>query len=110
MLIFLLRMGARIRKTVINLVFEHHIPSSHWHEKFKIYIPDESEKSKLEQVTYTNILRLKQRVVRKLIEQNLLKLKDSTTDDDQKSFQMVHFELKQVEYEIAGELGNVILK
>jgi DNA primase len=99
-----------VRKEVIDLVHEKYEPSSHWHEKYKIYVPVESEETKLQQVAYTNILRLKQRVIRKLVQENLLRLENAKTEHDQTEAQMVHQELKAAENEIAKELGNVILK
>ena len=108
---FFIKNGSQeVRKEVINLVHEKYEPSSHWLEKFKIYVPIESEDSKLERVAYTNILRLKQRVVRKLVEENLVKLERAQTEPAQTEAQKVHQELKSAENEIAKELGNVILK
>jgi len=102
--------STEVRKIVIDLVYEQHKPSTHWKDKFKIYIPEESEKGKLEQVAYTNILRLKQRVVRKLINENLNRLKETGDENEQVEFQQVHTELKTIEHDLARELGNVILK
>lgn len=99
-----------VRKMVIDLVHERHQVSTLWHDKYKIRIPLETESDKLEQVAYTNVLRLKQRVVRKLIEGNLEKLKEARTNDEQDQMQQIHQELKLTELEIADRLGNVILK
>lgn len=99
-----------VRKQVIDLVHQKYEPSSHWHERFKIAIPLESETSKLENVAFTNVLRLKQRVVRKLIEENMVKLEQASTVEEQTASQQVHQELKSVENELAKALGNVILK
>ena len=99
-----------VRKVVIDLVHEKYEPSSLWFDKFKIYVPNESEDDKLERVAYTNVLRLKQRVVRKLVEENLAKLETAQNEADQTEAQLVHQELKAAENEIAKELGNVILK
>jgi DNA primase len=99
-----------VRKVVIDLVHERHQVSALWQDKYKIRIPSEKEAVKLEHVAYTNILRLKQRVVRKLIEGNLEKLKEAQTIDEQSEIQQIHHELKLTEKEIAERLGNVILK
>lgn len=100
----------QVRKEVIDLVHQKHEPSNLWHDRFKIYVPNEAEVSKLERVAYTNILRLKQRVVRKLIEENLAKLENAQEVEVQNESIQVHKELKKVENEIAKALGNVILK
>lgn len=99
-----------VRKVVIDITHERHHVSNHWNDKYKIRIPSETESYKLEHSAYTNILRLKQRVVRKLIEENLDKLKLAESDDEQSEYQQMHHELKLTEKEIADQLGNVILK
>lgn len=99
-----------VRKLVIDIVHNRHHVSTHWVDKYKIHVPLEDEKSRLGKVAYTNILRLKQRVVRKIIEENLEKLKNSHSADEQLELQQIHHELKQTEREIADRLGNVIIK
>ena len=99
-----------VRKLVIDITHERHHVSSLWKDKFKIRIPSETEASKLEHSAFTNIMRLKQRVVRKLIEENLDKLKEAQTVEEESEYQQMHHELKLTEKEIADQLGNVILK
>ena len=99
-----------VRKAVIDIIYDRHQISTHWNDKYKIRIPQETEASKLEQVAFTNVLRLKQRVVRKLIDDNLERLKTAQAHSDQEEIQQIHHELKQTEKEIANRLGNVILK
>jgi DNA primase len=99
-----------VRKVVIDLVHDRHQISALWQNKYKIRVPAEGESGNLEHVAYTNILRLKQRVVRKIIEGNLEKLKEATTAQEENEFQQLHHELKLTEKEIAERLGNVILK
>lgn len=102
--------SADIRKAVIDIVHERHHISSQWNDKYKIKIPIENEAIMLEQVAYTNVLRLKQRVVRKLIEDNLEKFKEKLSEQEEEEVQQIHQELKFTEQEIASRLGNVILK
>ncbi|MCZ6520814.1 MAG: DNA primase [Bacteroidetes bacterium] len=83
---------------------ERYQVSSNWQKKFNIYVPEEQEI--LKQVTFTNILRLKFRVIRKLIKQNLQDLKNAPLDKQQK-FQKIHANLKKSEMEFAKLLGNV---
>jgi DNA primase len=99
-----------VRKFVIDLIHERHHASNLWGDKFRIHIPVEDEKIRLEQVAYSNVLRLKQRLVRKLIEENLAKLKESKGMEEQEEIQQIHHELKMTEKEIAERLGNVIFK
>lgn len=99
-----------VRKAVIDLTHNRHLISTHWKDKYKIAIPLEDDGSKLQNVAFTNIMRLKQRVIRKMIEDNLEKLKISENESEIHEFQQMHHELKQAEKEIANHLGNVILK
>ncbi len=83
---------------------ERYQVSSNWQKQFHIYVPEEKEI--LKQVTFTNVLRLKFRVIRKLIKQNLQDLKNAPLNQQQK-FQKIHANLKKSEIEFAKLLGNV---
>ena len=98
-----------VRKTVIDIISEKKELSPQWTDKHKIIIPDESDKDHLERTALTNILRLKQRVVRKMLEDNIDRLKASKSEEEQTEIQQIHAELKETEKEIALQLGNVIL-
>lgn len=102
--------SADVRKTVIDIISGKRDVSPKWTDKFKIFIPNENDKDHLERTALTNILRLKQRVVRKMLEDNIERLKAATDESDQTEIQQIHAELKRTEAEIAGQLGNVILK
>ncbi len=97
------------RKAVIDIISKKKDISSNWKEKYKIFVPDESDKDHLERTALTNILRLKQRVVRKMLEDNMEHLKTAKNEDEQTKAQQIHAELKNTEAEIAALLGNVIL-
>lgn len=99
-----------VRKFVIDLIHEQHHVSALWSEKHRIQIPIENEKERLEQVAYLSLHRLKQRLVRKLIEENLERLKSAANSEEEAEIQQIHHELKMTEKEIAYRLGNVILK
>jgi len=99
-----------VRKAVIDIVHTRHQISNNWLDKYKIAIPVESDSYRLQKVVYSNIMRLKQRVVRKLLADNLEKIKAAADTAEQAELQMVHRALKQAEKEIAAHLGNVILK
>lgn len=99
-----------VRKTVIDIISQKKDISPKWTEKHKIFIPDESDKDHLERTALTNILRLKQRVVRKMLEDNIDRLKGAKSEEEQIEIQQIHAELKRTETEIASQLGNVILK
>ncbi|MCF6360957.1 MAG: DNA primase [Cyclobacteriaceae bacterium] len=99
-----------VRRTVIDIISKKRDISSKWKDKHKIFVPEESEKSHLERTALTNILRLKQRVVRKMLEDNIERLKSVSNETEQTEIQQIHSELKKTETEIASLLGNVILK
>ncbi len=102
--------SAEVRKTVIDIISKKRDVSSKWSDKYKIFIPNESDKLHLERTALTNILRLKQRVVRRMLEDNIERLKTAKNEDEQTEVQQIHAELKKTETEIAALLGNVILK
>jgi len=102
--------SAEVRRTVIDIISKKRDISSKWKDKYKIFIPNEKEKDHLERTALTNILRLKQRVVRRMLEDNMERLKSARSDNEQTEIQQIHAELKNTEAEIASLLGNVILK
>ena len=61
-------------------------------------------------MAYTNILRLKFRVIQKLIEENLTSMKGATSDEDLDNYFTIHEQLKGAEKEIASILGIVVSK
>ena len=69
--------------------------------------PVPKERENLKTVVFTNILRLKFRVIRNLIGQNMKDLKIAGTNEEQHKHQKIHDELKKSEMEIAKLLGNV---
>ena len=99
-----------VRKFVIDITHDRHHASNLWNDRYRIQVPGEGEKDRLEGTAYSNVLRLKQRVVRKLIEENLEKLKFAKSSSEQEQIQRIHHELKMTEKEIALRLGNVIIK
>ena len=94
-----------IRQEVINLITDKYELSSNWEDLFHIHVPTETEI--LKDVVFTNILRLKFRVIRNLIGQNMKDLKVADSNEDQHKHQKIHDELKRSEMEIAKLLGNV---
>ena len=75
-------------------------------DKYRIHVPQELEL--LGNAAITNVLRLKLRVVRKLIEENKIKLKDEQNEAEQQKLLKIHQELKKSEMEIAKPLGNIL--
>ncbi|WP_370087897.1 DNA primase [Ekhidna sp.] len=98
---------AQVRKTVIDLSADKYEISENWSEKYKIHVPRETEF--LRDVTYTNVLRLKFRIVQQLIQEETEKLKHTTNEAEVDELLDDINELKMVSVEIAKILGNVLV-
>lgn len=106
---YLLQNGSEaIRKEVVGLMTSKYEISENWEKKFHIYVPKEQDQ--LKDLTYTNILRLKFRIVQHLIEEENKKLKNENVEDDIDILLDQINELKKIEMSIAKMLGNVTVK
>jgi DNA primase len=104
---YLLEHGSNnVKKEAISLITSRREISPNWHDKFKIHIPHENEQ--LEAVVYTNVARLKFRVIQKLITENLAKMKSAESEEEQDKMFRIHGELKKSEVELAKVLGIVV--
>ncbi len=104
---YLLSSGdAEFRKVAVDLMAERYELSPKWEDKYKIMVP--REKDVLKNATYTNILRLKFRIVQKLIDNNLEKLKQAREDEEVNELLMVQSNLKKYEMSISDVLGIVV--
>jgi DNA primase len=97
-----------VKNTVADLTTNRYETSKHWGDKYHIYIT--TEKEILQNVAYTNILRLKFRLIQRLIEENLAQMKQATTEVDLEKYFTIHEQLKGAEKEIASILGIVVSK
>ena len=100
-------MGA-VKSTVADLTTNRYETSKHWSDKYHIYFSHEKEV--IHDVAYTNILRLKFRVIQRLMEDNLGQMKQATNDDDLEKYFTIHEQLKGAEKELATVLGIVVPK
>jgi DNA primase len=96
-----------VKRIVADLTTPRYETSKYWSEKFHIYFPHEKEI--IQNVAYTNVLRLKFRLIQKLMDNNLTQMKQAKEDDLEKYF-TIHEQLKGAEKEIATILGIVISK
>lgn len=94
-----------IKEDVIDLSANKYEISRQWKDKFNIHVSDEIDS--LKKNTYTNILRLKFRLIRKMIKDNMQNLSKSDTVNIDKETLELHSKLKSAEIEIAKQLGNV---
>lgn len=95
-----------IRTVAVDLMMEKYSISNNWFDKYEIIVPQETDF--LKDVTFSNILRLKFRIVQQLIKEEQEKLKNLENDTDLDELLDEIQELKQMEVEIAKILGNVI--
>ncbi len=96
-----------IQKTIIELCAPKYEISEFWKEKYHIEIP--LEEDFIKDLTYSNILRLKFRVIQHLIEVQNEKLKTAIEGDADTLLDEIS-ELKQTEMKIAKIIGNVTVK
>jgi DNA primase len=97
-----------VKRMVADLTTSRYEASTHWSEKYHIHIPHEREI--VRDMAYSNVLRLKFRVVQKLMEENLAQMKNAGTEADLEKYFTIHEQLKGAEKDIAGILGIVISK
>ena len=94
-----------IKDDIIDLSANKYEISKQWKNKFNIHVSEETDS--LKKTTYTNILRLKFRLIRKMIKDNMQNLsKSDTTNIDEETIKL-HSKLKSAEIDIAKKLGNV---
>ena len=94
-----------VKTEIIDLLSERYEISNMWMEKFQIYVP--TEEDILSDVAYSNLLRLKYRVIQKLIAENREELRIAKPEEQQKLLQ-VDVALKKSRNEIANLLGIII--
>ncbi len=106
---YLLKNGAEhIRQEVINLTTEKYDVSENWHDMYKIYVPKESDI--VDDLVYTNIHRLKLRIIQKLTDDQLEKLKHEPDPNKQEDLLKIITSYKKMEMDIAKVLGNIIAR
>ncbi len=96
-----------IKKEVIDLSTPKYEISENWSQKYQIEVPSEAEN--LKNLVFTNILRLKFRIIQHLVEEESGKLKDAGDEEIDQILDEIN-DLKQMEVEIAALLGNVTVK
>lgn len=100
-----------VKRAVTDLITMRYDTSKHWGDKYKIFIPREEEL--VNELALTNVLRLKFRVVQKMMEENLQKVKVAETGGSWEELEealVAQTGLKEAEQELAKMLGIVIAK
>jgi DNA primase len=99
------QVSGEVKTEMIDLLAERYEISSLWMDKFQIYVP--TEEDILQDVAYSNLLRLKYRVVKKLITENREELRMAGPEEQLKLLQ-VDVALKKSRNEIAKLLGIIV--
>ncbi|MBS1508408.1 MAG: DNA primase [Bacteroidetes bacterium] len=100
-----------VKAAVSDLITPRYDTSPHWSDKYHIYIP--KEKDVLNEMALSNVLRLKFRVVQKMMEDNLQKVKQAESSGNWEELDRaleMQTGLKKAESELAGSLGIVVAK
>jgi len=108
---FLTGSTEEVKRVVTDLVTPRYDTSKHWGDKFKIYFSKEDEI--VTELALSNVLRLKFRVVQKMMEDNLQKVKVAEAGGNWEELDDVlstQTGLKHAEQELAKLLGIVIAK
>jgi DNA primase len=100
--------STEIKKTVADLTTSRYETSPHWSEKYHIYFPHEKEV--IHDVAFSNVLRLKFRLIQRLMDENMVLLKQAKSEAETDKFITIHEQLKNAEKELAGILGIVIAR
>lgn len=108
---FLHQASEPVKRAVTDLITNRYETSTHWGDKYKIFFPKENDI--LNQMALTNVLRLKFRVVQKMMDDNLAKVKVAEQKNDWDELDKAletQAGLKKAESELAGLLGIVVAK
>lgn len=91
-----------IKNEIIDLVTQRYEISDNWRNK-KIYVPREEEL--LNRSAYDNIIRLKHKIIKKLLDENMKEMKRLRDDDEIERLQRVNIELNKINLDLARNLG-----
>lgn len=101
---FLSHIDDGVKKLAIDVFSEPYSISDNWY-KHHIFVSKESDDPA--KMSYSAVLRFKWWVVRQMVKENIQQLKTADTEEKIQQVQEKHLQLKQLEMEIAKELGNV---
>ncbi|MEZ4972013.1 MAG: DNA primase [Cyclobacteriaceae bacterium] len=100
-----------IKKIVTDLVAQRYDISEHWSDKYQIHFPKEDDI--LNEMAYTNVLRLKLRIIQKMLDENKQKIKvaeASGNESEVDNYLNTQIGLDQAKRELSDLLGIVIAR
>ncbi len=95
-----------VQTMVSHLLWEKYSISENWQKMYGIFIPQETDV--LPKSVYSNILRLKHRLLEKIIAENLQKLQNLAAPEEEETILTTHLQLTQTKNQIAKLLGSVV--
>jgi DNA primase len=108
--LFLNHGDAEIRQESIAMITQRHEVSTNWKDKFQIFVALESDD--LADTAFKSILRLKRRLLQKMMEEAMIKIKEAEqlqlAEEKVNELLEVYLELKKLKLKIDKELGIVI--
>lgn len=105
---FLYQEDQQLSTLVVSIMDFPYEVSQNWKSFYEGKIPTREELYKEE--VQSTLIYLKLRKIRRLIEMNQKDLEKSTNQDEQLMFMQTHLHLKQMEKELMGNSGTVIVK
>jgi len=100
-----------IKKLVTDLIAQRYDISEHWGDKYQIHFPKEDDI--LNEMAYTNVLRLKLRIIQKMLDENKQKIKAaeaSGNESEVDNYLNTQIGLDQAKRELSDLLGIVIAR
>jgi DNA primase len=94
-----------IKKEVIDMITRRYEISGNWEHK-KIYVPKEEEL--LNRSAYENIIRLKHKIIKKLLEENMNEIKQLKDEEEIEKLQRVNIELNKIKVDLGKKLGIIV--
>lgn len=107
---FLKHDDSEVKKEVINLITRKYELSTLWESRFQIFTHNEADD--LAKTVYDSILHLKKKVIKKMMEEAKVKIKEAEEEKMDENIMneriSIYMELKQYQVEIDKQLGIVI--
>ncbi len=100
--------NSNIQQETINLVSEQHSVSESWLKRHEIFVPTELDR--LAEMAFTNILRLKKAVNEEQLKDLLAQIGQTKDANEQTRLLGLFMQAKEIEKQIAKELGNVVVR
>src|SRR5690606_23595144 len=96
---------SEMKREIIGMVTLAHEMSPNWEKRHQIFTNKEADD--LSKTVYNSILRLKRKVIKKMLDEAKVKMKEANAEEIP-ALQLVYMELKNFQIDIDKQLGTVI--